>query len=189
MLGDATQHGGFPPLQALLADGLTFSRAVVALAVVWLGVSQGAASLPMVVVLLTVAWVTDWIDGPLARSAGRPTLLGRFDFPIDVGLTWATFLYLALAGFVPLAAVLLYTLLALGAQLWCRRRVVLMLFMRGIDILIGVMVLRYAPVFLAPFVVLLVVFAIARRKRLQRQTKLALAELATIARGCNESPS
>ena len=115
--------------------------------------------------------------------------MGRYDFPVDVGLTWASFLYLALAGFVPLAAVLLYTALALGAQLWCRRRVVLMLFMRGIDVLIGVTVLRTAPVLLAPFAVLLVVFAIARRKRLQRQIKLALADLAAVARGCNESPS
>ncbi len=189
MLGGATNKHDFPPPRALLADGLTFFRAMMAPAVVWLGVSQGAASLPMAVLLLTLAWVADWLDGPLARSSGRTTWLGRFDFPIDVGLTWATFLYLALAGFVPLAAVLVYTLLALGAELWCRRRVVLMLFMRGIDLLMVVIVLRYAPVFLAPFAVLLVVFAFARRKRLQRQITLALAELATIARGCNESPS
>ncbi len=189
MLGGATNKHDFPPLRALLADGLTLFRAVVVVVVVWLGATQGAASLPMVVLLLTSAWVADWLDGPLARSAGRTTWMGRYDFPVDVGLTWASFLYLALAGFVPLAAVLLYTALALGAQLWCRRRVVLMLFMRGIDVLIGVTVLRTAPVLLAPFAVLLVVFAIARRKRLQRQIKLALADLAAVARGCNESPS
>jgi len=189
MLGGVTNKHDFPPPRALLADALTFFRALMAPVVVWLGATQGAASLPLVVLLLTLAWVADWIDGPLARSAGRSTRLGRYDFPIDVGLTWATFLYLALAGFVPLAAVLVYTILALVAELWCRRRVVLMVFMRGIDILIGAIVLRTAPVFLAPFFVLLVVFAIARRKRLQRQIKLALAELVAIARGCNESLS
>lgn len=188
MLGGILKHE-FPPPRALLADGLTFSRGVVVLAVLWLGATQGAASLPLVVLLVTAAWVADWIDGPLARSSRHRTWLGPYDFPIDVALTWATFLYLSLAGFVPLAAVLLYTLLALGAELWCRRRVVLMLFMRGIDLLVVVMVALYAPVYLTPFAVLVVVFAIARRKRLRRQIRLARDELVTMARGCNESVS
>lgn len=186
MLGGTMKHD-FPPPRAILADGLTVSRAVVVVVVIWLGATKGAASLPLVALLVTAAWVADWIDGPLARSAGCSTKMGRYDFPVDVGLTWATFLYLALAGFVPLAAVLLYTLVALAAELWCRRRVVLMLFMRGIDILVVAMVALYAPIYLIPFAVLVVVFAIARRKRLQRQIRLARDELVTMARGCNES--
>jgi phosphatidylglycerophosphate synthase len=189
MLGNATPHDGFPPVRTLVADGLTLFRALVVLVIIWLGATQGAASLPTVVLLVTAAWVADWLDGPLARSAGRPTLLGRYDFAVDVALTWASFLYLALAGFVPLAAVLLYTLLAMAAQLWCRRRVMLMLFMRGIDVLMVVTVLLYAPALLAPFAVLVAVSAFFRRKRLRRQLTLALAEMAAIARGCNNSPS
>ncbi len=189
MVDDVKPNVSFAAARAFLADGLTVFRFVAVGVIVWLGAWQGASSLPVAVLVLTVAWTADWLDGPLARSAGRPTRLGPYDFSIDVALTWATFLYLGLCGFVPAAAVLVYTGLALAAFLWLRRRVVLMLFMRGIDVIAAVTVLRIAPILLLPFAVMLALFGIARRKRVQNRLALAVTELAALVRGCNESAS
>jgi len=68
---------------AALADALTLSQVVLGVVVAWLiGTrrTEGAA------VALAVAWLTDFLDGRVARMAVAPSRLGAFDMPADVFL-------------------------------------------------------------------------------------------------------
>lgn len=99
---------------AWIADGLTASRLV-------LGVVVGAAiasnHLGFAIVVLVIAWVTDLLDGPLARAASAATRLGDWDFRVDVTLGAAIFVGLAISGRVP--AWLVAGLVVLGVG-WTR---------------------------------------------------------------------
>lgn len=79
-----------------LADALTASRLVITVALAGRPAPETAA------VLLAWAWVSDALDGPLARSAGRPGRLARFDHLIDAAVGVAVVWYLGTAGFWPL---------------------------------------------------------------------------------------
>jgi phosphatidylglycerophosphate synthase len=85
-----------------LADGLTATRFFLALILVWLGFSQGAAGLPLAVAVLLVAWIIDGVDGSLARSSGAKaqTWVGAHDLAIDAAMGTAALVYLERAGFV-----------------------------------------------------------------------------------------
>jgi cardiolipin synthase (CMP-forming) len=85
-----------------LADGLSMTRFLLALCLVWLGFSQGAAGLNLAVTVLLAAWLTDVVDGPLARSSGvkTQTWIGAHDIYIDVAMGTAATIYLQRAGFL-----------------------------------------------------------------------------------------
>ncbi|OQY18990.1 MAG: hypothetical protein B6I34_10085 [Anaerolineaceae bacterium 4572_32.1] len=71
-----------------LADALTGARLVLVAVIAWIALAWERATGHSTVALLTMlAWTTDTLDGPLARRARIPTRLGRYDLPIDVGLT------------------------------------------------------------------------------------------------------
>jgi len=74
----------------LLADALTALRCVFVLVILYTGVVRGPADGLSTVALLTIlAWISDVLDGPLARRARRPTHLGWCDLVADLGLTLA----------------------------------------------------------------------------------------------------
>ena len=52
-----------------VADLLTGIRVVLAFSFVVVGVTQGVESLPLAIWILIACWVTDCLDGPLARRA------------------------------------------------------------------------------------------------------------------------
>ena len=85
-----------------VADGLSVTRCFLAVILVWFGFSQGAAGLPLAVAVLLTAWITDVLDGPLARSSGvkTQTWIGAHDIYIDVAMGMAALTYLQRAGFV-----------------------------------------------------------------------------------------
>jgi phosphatidylglycerophosphate synthase len=169
-------------LTALLADALSVFRLVMALAILWLGWTAGRAALPAAVILATLGWIGDGLDGPLARRSPCPTRLGNFDYPLDVALTWAEFIYAALAGFLPPIFVLRYTVAALVISLWFRRKAVLVLFMRGVDVMALAIVLRYAPFYLLPLLLWLLILGAAHRERVRRGIPRWFNELARIFR-------
>jgi phosphatidylglycerophosphate synthase len=169
-------------LTALLADALSVFRLIMALAILWLGWTAGRSVLPTVVILATLGWIGDGLDGPLARRSPCPTRLGDFDYPLDVALTWAEFIYAALAGFLPPIFVLGYTAAALIISLWFRRKAVLVLFMRGIDVMALTIVLRYAPLYLLPLLLWLLILGVAHRERVRRGIPRWFDELARIFR-------
>jgi hypothetical protein len=100
--------GRAPRVRLLGADGLTASRIAV---VLWLLVRPS----PKVAVALVVwAWLSDAVDGPLARSTGSPGRLAEFDHRVDAlvgfGMTW----YLGDVGFLPTVSSRLLAVLLLG---------------------------------------------------------------------------
>lgn len=82
-------------MMAWIADALTASRVLLA---VLLTVAVASGSFPTATVVLMVAWLTDLLDGRLARAAAADTRLGDWDFRIDVTLGVAILIGLTLSG-------------------------------------------------------------------------------------------
>lgn len=85
-----------------VADFLTAVRGLIALMIAWLGIRYGADGLALVAWLLLIAWVTDGLDGPLARRSRRQyrTWLGDHDLVIDMTVSGGLIIYLTLSGFI-----------------------------------------------------------------------------------------
>jgi len=94
----------------VLADLLTAVRFCLAGFILWLGVKGGAEALPVAVGALILAWLTDVLDGPLARRdpSGRQTWIGDLDLQVDMSVGLAVLAYLTLAGYLTLKAALGY---------------------------------------------------------------------------------
>jgi len=86
-----------------LADTMTALRCVFVLIILYAGVVQGSVEGLATAVLLTIlAWVTDVLDGMLARKATQPTHLGPWDLIADLGLTLSLTASLVAWGALPL---------------------------------------------------------------------------------------
>ncbi len=164
-------------LRALAADALSILRLAAALAILWLGWSAGRQALPTVIMLATLGWIGDGLDGPLARRSPCRTRLGAFDYPLDVGLTWAEFIYAALAGFIPALFVAGYTAAALIVTRHFRRKAVLVLFMRGVDAIVFYIALHYAPIYLLPLLSWLLILGVVHRERVRHDVPRWINEL------------
>jgi phosphatidylglycerophosphate synthase len=93
-----------------LADVLTAARFCLAGFILWLGVKGGAEALSAAAVTLILAWITDVLDGPLARRdpSGRHTWIGDRDLEVDMFVGLAVLSYLTLAGYLTLKAAIGY---------------------------------------------------------------------------------
>jgi phosphatidylglycerophosphate synthase len=169
-------------LTAFLTDALTLSRLGIAGLILWLGWTAGRAAFPEAILLVTLGWITDAADGFIARHSECPTRLGTLDYPIDASLTWASFIFIALAGFIPPAFVGAYTLLAAAVTLWFRRKAVLVLFMRGVDLIVFYFAVRYELIYTLPLLVWLLFLAWFHRARLRRDVPRWLRELSELFR-------
>lgn len=106
-----------------MADGLTALRFVLALPMIWLGLTQPPTrSLAPAVWLTIVAWTSDWLDGPLARRSGfsQQTWMGRHDLEADLAIVIAQAVVLASWGVV--LPVLLTAVITVGWVAWCTVR-------------------------------------------------------------------
>ena len=77
------RNGGYPDVgidHAAIADLLTFSRLLCAPVLAWLVAKR---HLDAAVVVLGLAWCTDYFDGRFARSAARDTILKEWDLRAD----------------------------------------------------------------------------------------------------------
>jgi cardiolipin synthase len=90
------------PLVKRLADGLTLSRLVVAMALLWLGLQHGASALPAAGALMILSWASDVVDGGLARRSPIRvhTWIGDHDLEIDMSVSLGLLGYLLASGFV-----------------------------------------------------------------------------------------
>jgi len=86
-----------------LADTLTVTRVILALCVVMLGWRQGKAAFPLVVLLMVISWLTDLLDGPLARydKTARATWIGEHDADADLSTSLGLTVYLVLSEYFP----------------------------------------------------------------------------------------
>jgi hypothetical protein len=83
---------------AWVADVLTASRVVLALVI---GIAVATDRLSVAILVLMIAWLTDTLDGMIARSATGETRLGDWDFRVDVSLGFAILIGLAVADRIP----------------------------------------------------------------------------------------
>lgn len=97
-------------MPAWVADALTLTRALLALV---LAVVLARGRLAPAAVLLSVAWLTDFADGRVARAGRGRTRLGGFDLPADTLVGAGVLVGLAADGYVP-APVAAAVLLVLG---------------------------------------------------------------------------
>ncbi|MFQ6014895.1 MAG: hypothetical protein ACE5NP_05585 [Anaerolineae bacterium] len=105
-----------------LADTLTATRFLIAIWMLWMGTTAGAPALPSITIGLVIAWMTDLVDGPLARRdpMRRHSWLGDHDLQVDMAVALSLLLYLTVSRFVPARVTLSY--LALCALLLWRFR-------------------------------------------------------------------
>ena len=105
-----------------IADTLTLSRFLLALLILWLGVTGGSEPLPTAITALIFAWATDVLDGPLARRdpSGRQTWVGTLDLQADIGVAAGVLGFLTFGGFVPVWMGVTYALIA-AALTYCLR--------------------------------------------------------------------
>ena len=105
-----------------IADTLTVSRFLLALLILWLGLTGGNEGLPAAITILIFAWATDLLDGPLARRdpSGRQTWVGTLDLQADISVATGVLGFLTFGGFIPLWAGITYALI--GAALMCHFR-------------------------------------------------------------------
>ncbi|MGH2530160.1 MAG: CDP-alcohol phosphatidyltransferase family protein [Actinomycetota bacterium] len=97
-------------MPAWVADALTLTRALLALA---LAVVLAAGRIAPAAVLLSLAWLTDFADGRVARAGRGRTRLGGFDLPADTLVGAGVLVGLAADGYIP-APVVAAVLVVLG---------------------------------------------------------------------------
>ncbi len=106
-------------MAAWVADGLTIFRLALAPYLAWVGFSaeDKSAALTIIVYALLVGWTADILDGWFARKSPTPTLLGRFDFPLDMVMVLGSLFGITAAGFIPFKLTTFYLAVA-TALVW-----------------------------------------------------------------------
>lgn len=101
------------PSSKQLADVITYSRALLIPLVIWLGLTKGQDSLPIVVGLMIYNWTADSLDGPLARKnpTGNQSWIGQRDQEIDMLISASVLGYLVLTGLIPWPVAIVYLLI------------------------------------------------------------------------------
>jgi hypothetical protein len=87
-----------------VGDLITASRGILGLLIAWLGLTQGADALPVVVLLMLLDWTGDFVDGTIAHRSRHPrrTRIGDSDIYIDLFVSICLGIFLVNAGFVGL---------------------------------------------------------------------------------------
>ena len=88
----------------LVADFITAARGLLGFVMIWLGLTQGADALPIVITLMLLDWTGDFVDGSIARRSRNPrrTWIGDADIYVDLFMSVCLGLYLVSAGYVEL---------------------------------------------------------------------------------------
>ncbi len=90
---------------------MTAGRALLAVAV---AVAVATDRFGAAVIVLMIAWLTDFLDGIVARRARGATRLGDWDFRVDVLLGLALLIGLAIAGYVAVWLAIVATAVGVG---------------------------------------------------------------------------
>ncbi len=114
-----------------VADLITFGRSLISVALVGLGFHQGEAGLPLAAMLMLLSWISDVIDGPLARRSRVQyrTWIGDHDLEVDMSVASGLLIYLVLAHYVGLLTGILYAVLWIVIlRYWRENRALKMLY-------------------------------------------------------------
>ena len=96
-----------------LADFLTLSRALIIIPFIWIGLIHKEQGLLVATWLLFYSWVSDVLDGPIARRSGgkNQTWIGDHDLEADILVSVGVLAFTMLAGFIPLWLGAVYALI------------------------------------------------------------------------------
>jgi len=114
-----------------VADLITLSRAMLPLVYIWVGLTKGAAGLPLAAMLLVYSWTSDILDDPVARRSRKfyHSWLGDHDLEVDMAASIGVLLYLLLSGYAsPLFCAVYALFWVLVFWLWGIQRSAGMLF-------------------------------------------------------------
>jgi len=86
----------------MVADLITSTRGLLGFVMIWLGLTQGEAALPIVIPMMILCWSGDFFDGMLARSSRHPrkSYIGSHDVQVDLFVSICLGIYMLLAGLV-----------------------------------------------------------------------------------------
>jgi phosphatidylglycerophosphate synthase len=143
------------PILRDIANILTLSRVVLAVALVVLATTGGRSTLVIAVAAIMLGWTTDSVDGHIARWGGfaERTAIGRSDVLIDTFFSLGGLAYFIVAGFLPLWAGLGYLALASFVFALAPRRATAVTLEAPVAVLPAVVSLVYQPLLGAAMVV------------------------------------
>ena len=95
-----------------VADLITSTRVVIAIFLVWLGMSHGANSLTTATWIMIANWAGDMVDGRIARRSRvqYQTWIGDHDLEVDMVVSAGLLIYMQQAGFVGVWILAVYML-------------------------------------------------------------------------------
>lgn len=95
-----------------VADLITYSRGLLCFVLVYLGIVQGAEALSTAAVIMLLAWMGDFLDGPIARRSRvqYQTWIGNHDLEVDMLVSVGLLAYLTASGYVSMLITGLYLL-------------------------------------------------------------------------------
>ncbi len=104
-----------------IADGLTLLRSLLGVALAGLS-TAGKNTLSMAVLLVLSAWISDFLDGPLARhdTDHSVTWIGRHDLEADMTAAGGTWIYLWGSGLIGFPLLLGVSLVSMALLVWTR---------------------------------------------------------------------
>ncbi|MBN2168332.1 MAG: CDP-alcohol phosphatidyltransferase family protein [Actinobacteria bacterium] len=89
-------------LVQFIADSLTLTRLFISVLIVIIGAVAGSGALNVAILCVLLAWITDYLDGVVARSTSCPeSWVGRLDHLADNVLVYSFFLFLVITGLFP----------------------------------------------------------------------------------------
>ena len=96
----------------LIADMLTVSRILIAILLIWLGWSQGFVGWRIVAALLIYSWLSDVLDGVLARRSRlfKSTWIGDHDLYFDMLVALSLLVFMTAASTINLSISIIYIL-------------------------------------------------------------------------------
>jgi cardiolipin synthase len=85
-----------------VADLITITRGLLFIFFPWVGITYGAAGLPLAALTMICAWASDAIDGILARRSSRifHTWIGDHDLEVDMLVSIGLLIYMLLSDYI-----------------------------------------------------------------------------------------
>ncbi len=173
-----------------LADLLTLARALLAFCIAGLSLVEGTNTVALAVVGVIVSWLTDLLDGPLARHDPDPetTWIGEHDAEADLSTSLGVTVYLVLSGHLPGWVGAILVLITLG--LWILHSHQLAWPFYAVPyVLLGLFAFQEAPLFGWLAVGYLAIALAIRRRRLWGEFLPAFFEAVRSLRNGREQPA
>ena len=160
-----------------VADMLTLTRFLVAGFIVALGLFVGPRAMAAAIIATMFGWVTDIMDGPIARSSGcGESWVSRLDFIADVTMGYSFFIFLVATGLFPVLPALLLVAAAVTVVIMRPTEAVIQIVTAPIFALPVVLSFHAGLVIGACYTVFLLALAIFRWDHLVADARRARAE-------------